>query len=231
MHRETVSELLRIFRQSSRIADAVSEINAADRLHWLGSAEERPETRTDSAVLDACAALIGEFGERNLTIDQVAERAGRSRMTVFRRFNSREELITATYRRELTKVIVRVTQSATATSNAVERADLLINEFLDSALGHPVSLALLRGEQDALVQVTKGGPEFSAQRWLRDLCAWMLSDDALEDPLSPSEADFVGSLLMRIIFSLLLLPEQDRNEQSRREYIRMVAERVVGDRG
>ncbi|ASR04338.1 TetR/AcrR family transcriptional regulator [Gordonia rubripertincta] len=192
-----------------------------------GSATWKSETQTDVSVLNASAELIAEVGERNLTIDQVAERAGRSRMTVFRRFGSREELITSTYRRELSKVFDSVTRSIAGTSTAVDRADLVINQFVDSALRHPVSLALLGGEPDALVKVTRGGPDFSAQRWLQELCAFVMADDSLKDPLTPEDAELVGSLLMRVIFSLLLLPEHD-DVQLRRAYIRRVAERIVG---
>ncbi|MEO9329062.1 TetR/AcrR family transcriptional regulator [Gordonia aurantiaca] len=117
-------------------------------LAWAASTASKPESRTDAALLDAAAVLLGEIGERNLTIDQVAERAGRSRMTVFRRFGSREELITATYRCELRQVIESVTAAAKSTSTVLDRVELLLSHFLDSATGNPVSVALNRPGSD-----------------------------------------------------------------------------------
>ncbi|ASR01198.1 TetR/AcrR family transcriptional regulator [Gordonia rubripertincta] len=197
---------------------------------WLPDDLDVVQTRTDAALLDACASLIGQFGERNLTIDQVAERAGRSRMTVFRRFGTREDLITATYRRELRRVVQGTITAAEGTTDLVDRAELIVSYFVDSAFQHPVSVALLKGEPDAVVNVLRGGPDFSAQQWAVELFAALLADSALDAPLARPEAEFVGGLLMRIIVSLLLLPEPaiDESRAARRSYIRRVAERVVG---
>ncbi|MEO9330550.1 TetR/AcrR family transcriptional regulator [Gordonia aurantiaca] len=196
---------------------------------WVALLGAKSETRTDAALLDASAALLGEVGERNLTIDQVAERAGRSRMTVFRRFGSREELIVATYRRELRRVLETVTDAVGSMRTVADRVELLFNHFLDSASTNPVSVALIRGEPDALVKAVRGGPEFSAQRWMEELCAALLSDEELEDPLARDEAEFVGGLILRLVLALLLLPTEalEESRASRREFLRKVAERVV----
>jgi len=198
-------------------------------LAWAASTASKPESRTDAALLDAAAVLLGEIGERNLTIDQVAERAGRSRMTVFRRFGSREELITATYRRELRQVIESVTAAAESTSTVLDRVELLLSHFLDSATGNPVSVALIRGEPDALVKATRGGPKFSAQRWMEELCASLLIDEKLDKPLTAEDAQFTSELIMRLVFSLMLLPTAalEESRASRRDFIRKVAERIV----
>src|SRR5258708_37936663 len=51
-------------------------------------------------ILDAALALAGASGLRNLTIDDVARRAGVGRMTVYRRFGERARLVEALTARE-----------------------------------------------------------------------------------------------------------------------------------
>src|SRR3954464_2704552 len=58
----------------------------------FGSSVEPPTDATSERILDAALELCAESGVRHLTMDDVAERAGVGRMTVYRRFGSRERL-------------------------------------------------------------------------------------------------------------------------------------------
>jgi AcrR family transcriptional regulator len=49
----------------------------------------------DSAILDAALALIAEHGVESLRVDDVAERAGVGKATIYRRYRSKDELVTA----------------------------------------------------------------------------------------------------------------------------------------
>ncbi len=49
----------------------------------------------DVAILEAARGLLGEFGYDRLTIEGVAERAGVAKTTIYRRFPSKVELVTA----------------------------------------------------------------------------------------------------------------------------------------
>ncbi|MDT5010679.1 MAG: hypothetical protein QOH57_2296 [Mycobacterium sp.] len=58
---------------------------------------------TDSVttrILDAAVVELEQHGFRRVTLDDVANRAGVSRMTIYRRFTGRDELITAVIDRE-----------------------------------------------------------------------------------------------------------------------------------
>src|SRR5256885_10931391 len=54
---------------------------------------ETPSDPTSERVLDAALALAAASGIRNLTMDDVASRAGVGRMTVYRRFGGKPELV------------------------------------------------------------------------------------------------------------------------------------------
>ncbi|MGA5544949.1 TetR/AcrR family transcriptional regulator [Mycobacterium sp. NPDC051198] len=187
------------------------------------------ESRTDVAILTATAAVIADYGERNLTIDQVAERAGCSRMTVFRRFGSREYLLVATYSRELRVVLESITGAAAAATTAVDCAEIVVTQFIDNALRHPIFIRLLRVEPEAVLALSRGGPDFSGQRWGTDLITQLLSHERLADSLTTEDATFVGGLLMRLVFSLVLIPEpaMDDSPEARASFIRKLVERII----
>src|SRR3954447_21914152 len=58
----------------------------------LESTSEPPDDELSERILDAALELCAASGVRNLTMDETAERAGVGRMTVYRRFGSRERL-------------------------------------------------------------------------------------------------------------------------------------------
>ncbi|MEW6020382.1 MAG: helix-turn-helix domain-containing protein, partial [Pseudomonadota bacterium] len=54
----------------------------------------RPRSaEADEAILRAALKLMGEYGYRGTTMEAVAEAAGVGKSTVYRRFRSREELV------------------------------------------------------------------------------------------------------------------------------------------
>ena len=59
--------------------------------------EDDPAT---GAILDATRDLLGQYGMRRWTMDDVAEKCGLARATVYRRFESRNELVRAVIARE-----------------------------------------------------------------------------------------------------------------------------------
>jgi AcrR family transcriptional regulator len=58
-----------------------------------------PATRsTQQAILEACRSVVEEARPQSWTMEDVAERAGVTRMTVYRHFSSRAQLLVATVR-------------------------------------------------------------------------------------------------------------------------------------
>jgi AcrR family transcriptional regulator len=53
------------------------------------------EARADRAILDATLALMGDSGVDDLRMDDVANRAGVGKATIYRRYRSKDELVTA----------------------------------------------------------------------------------------------------------------------------------------
>jgi AcrR family transcriptional regulator len=59
-------------------------------------------------ILDATAELLGAYGLRRWTIDDVAERSGVGRTTVYRTFDGRDALVHAVLARELTQTLAAI---------------------------------------------------------------------------------------------------------------------------
>lgn len=53
------------------------------------------EERADRAILDAALALMAEQGVQELRVNAVADRAGVGKATIYRRYRSKDELVTA----------------------------------------------------------------------------------------------------------------------------------------
>jgi AcrR family transcriptional regulator len=99
-----------------------------------GSADGPPDELTDR-LLEAGASLLGEFGLRRWSMDDVADRAAVGRTSVYRKFASRDDLVYAVLARELHDVFRTITQTAAG-------FDRLEDKLIEGAL---VALAAVEG--------------------------------------------------------------------------------------
>jgi AcrR family transcriptional regulator len=89
-----------------------------------GAGEADPATTT---VLDVAATLLAERGLRGWSMDDVAERAGVGRATVYRRFDSRDQLVQEAVVRDARRFFRAVTA-------AVSGQVLLVDKVVDGLL-------------------------------------------------------------------------------------------------
>jgi AcrR family transcriptional regulator len=194
-----------------------------------GTVVKVPETPTDFAILRAAAEVISENGERNVTIDQVAERASFTRMTVFRRFGSRDSLLLATYAHALNEVLSIVTTAAATTTVLHDRALVVFSQLITCAENNPIAQRLVQVEPAVIIGLWRG-TEFAGQVWGAALISQLLQSEDVTPVIAPDEADYVGALLMRMVMSLLLAPDPAmiRSEQEREAFLRKVVARIMG---
>src|SRR6516225_5645252 len=81
---------------------------------------------TTGRILDAAFGLLLDFGVRNLSVEGVARRAGVARVTIYRRFAGRDELLRAVLLREGRRLFDAV-DAAVAGSDTPE--DQLVEGF------------------------------------------------------------------------------------------------------
>jgi len=84
--------------------------------------EEDPAAdATQTRILDAALHEFSARGMRATTVDDIAERAGMGRVTVFRRFGSKERLVELVLTRELRRFLASVNELFTTVDDPGER--------------------------------------------------------------------------------------------------------------
>lgn len=176
-----------------------------------GSRGPGPDHPSADSLLDAAMALLISYGTRRWSMEDVAVRAGVGRATVYRRFDSREQLVRAALAREARRFFSAVS-SAVAGVQAVDDkvvAGFLIGiemagrtplaSLLDSDPAAAWSLVrsevLLRTARTALVELYEAhsGRELrSSERSAADAAADALVRLGLSHLLCPATIDRPG---------------------------------------
>ena len=182
--------------------------------------------RSRNLILDAADAAFRETGFANVSVEEIAQRAGLTRKTVYNLFGSKEEIAL--------RLIARV-----EADDAAYRTRMAANEdlfvlleavFLDSArwcLANPsiARLALAPAERPSL-QPPQDRPSF--QRLVRDLLALGQRQGVIRKDDDP---DFMSLLLLGIYAQAMLsvLAGGPFSEEEIRHLIRLVVE-GIGER-
>jgi AcrR family transcriptional regulator len=147
-------------------------------------------------ILDAALALAAESGIRHLTMEDVARRAGVGRMTVYRRFGSRDALVDALAGREARRCLAELDAAAPVDAPLEEQLVAGFETALRITREHPLLARLARVEPDTVLRAFTDSP-------LMALCV-----DFLEDRLRRMGADPApAELLVRVAISFVLLPD------------------------
>jgi AcrR family transcriptional regulator len=103
---------------------------AGTRIAEPGASELRGEART-VAILEAALDLIGEVGYERVTMDSIAARAHASKMTMYRRWPTKSELVAEALRRHAQGETTAIPDTGTL------RGDLLatVAEITDTLVG------------------------------------------------------------------------------------------------
>jgi AcrR family transcriptional regulator len=115
-------------------------------------------------ILDAAAELVTKHGLRRCSVEEIAERSGLGRTTVYRRFESRDQILQAVLAREVRRFFVAIAE-AVAGRGSIE--DRVVEGFLAGlrAVQRSALPALAHDEPELLRMVTTdGGPLIAAAR-------------------------------------------------------------------
>lgn len=161
----------------------------------------------DDALFDrVAAAALDEFAEhgiRRASMEDVARRAGVSRMTVFRRFASKQRLVEVVIAREVRRGMQELDL---LWEGAETLEDRLVAGFEFAGRyvrGHPLFDRLLRSEPEVLLPplTLDGGPVLELYR---SLIAHRLQAEIKAGRAATSDIDGVAEVIARLAISLLL---------------------------
>jgi AcrR family transcriptional regulator len=196
-----------------------------------------PEPMTEG-ILDAARAQLEAFGVRRLTVEDVARRAGVSRVTVYRKFGNRDALVQAVVQREAGLFFAQLESAIGGFETAANRLAEGFSMALDYLRNHSLLNRLLAIEPEAVVTlITISGGQLlgTARSHLAD----QIGRDVSEGRLPPLDVHAMAELLVRLVLSFFLMPEtvfrlstpDDAREFARRHLVPMIEGRALGEPG
>ncbi|GAB3735737.1 TetR/AcrR family transcriptional regulator [Amycolatopsis oliviviridis] len=187
----------------------------------LADALERAEESDEIALrlLDAAYEQFCRMGIRRSTMEDVARRAGVSRITAYRRFATKDALVEQVVRREFRRYFDQFLLDIQRAETAADRVVLGFASALRAIRHNPLIGGLMAVEPDVLVpsMVSDGGntlatvQRFVAGQLRREQQAGNVSEDV--------DVELVAELMTRVSASFLVTPSQvvdlDDDEQVR----------------
>ena len=178
-------------------------------------------------LLDAAHAQFVDVGIRRTTIEDVARRAGVSRVTIYRHFADKNRLIEAVILREARRFFTELVRDALPLPTIDEQLAEGLVVLLRFARGHELYHRVLETEPEAILPhlTTAGAPLLHTARAF--LAAQIRGAQA--SGLVPAEldADLVAELFVRMAHSFVLTPESafavDDEQELRRQLRRSAA--------
>ena len=165
-----------------------------------------PEPGTDELldrVAAAALAQFAEFGIRRSTIDDVARRAGVSRVTVFRRFENKRRLVEVVVAREIRRGVAALARSWEDGEALEQRLLHGLSFTVTFVSGHSLFDRLLRSEPEVLLPLltVDGGPGAALYR---SLIAELLRAEIKAGRAATTDPDRVAEVIARLALSLVL---------------------------
>jgi AcrR family transcriptional regulator len=189
---------------------------------------EHDDDALAARILDATVQEAAASGLRRLAIEDVARRAGTTRVTVYRRFGRREDLIEAMAVRETHRFLDAVTRAIAPFDRIEDQGAEAFVTGLRFMHAHPVARRAIETEPEAIIQYLKADDGLLFHMG-RDFVAAGLRAAGPADGASVEQA---AETLARIFVSFLLLPDSlvrfDDDDEVRAYVRRCIAPMVTG---
>jgi TetR/AcrR family transcriptional repressor of uid operon len=172
-------------------------------------------------ILDAALALAADSGLRHLTMDDVAARAGVGRMTVYRRFGGRPQLLEALAVRECRRCLAAVAAAIDPTDPIDERAASLFVAVLRVIREHPLLARLARVEPESLLgELTRD--DSAVFKLVRDFLIVQIRAAQASGELLATDPTALAEIGVRLGVSFVLMPDSVialEDDQATRELV------------
>ncbi|MBA2524066.1 MAG: TetR/AcrR family transcriptional regulator [Solirubrobacterales bacterium] len=156
------------------------------------------------SVLDALGELLAADAWSDVTMAEVATRAGVSRQTLYNAFGNREELAQANLMREAERFLAAIENAVSSNVDDPRRALTSAAElFLSLVSSHPMvrAISTQEGEQLVAMATTRGGALLTA---MTDRLSELILANWPE--VDPGGARLLSATLVRLAISHAVLP-------------------------
>ncbi|HEX4702185.1 MAG TPA: TetR family transcriptional regulator [Pseudonocardiaceae bacterium] len=167
-----------------------------------------PDDQTAERILAAALEQAEDFGLRRFTMDDVARRVRVSRVTVYRYFPKKDQLLNALLMRELRRFLTLVDEVIATETTPEARLVEGLTFCLTFLRGHRLLNRLLRTEPELILPylTTQAGTLIIAARsWIAGHIKAQVAAGRIDLP--PSDIDSVAELLVRTVISLVITPD------------------------
>jgi AcrR family transcriptional regulator len=168
--------------------------------------DDKDQTRT--RVLDAAYEQFSRMGVQRSTMEDVARRAGVSRITVYRRFATKDALVEHVVRREYRRYFDQFLVDIGRAETVADRVVLGFVSSLRTIRRHPLIGGLIATEPDLVVpsMISDGGRTLAT---VRQFLAGQLRREQRAGTVSADlDIDHVAELMVRISASFLAIPSE-----------------------
>ncbi|MEV0616528.1 helix-turn-helix domain-containing protein [Nonomuraea sp. NPDC050404] len=174
--------------------DAVEQVGDSDELR--------------ARILDAAYEQFCRMGIRRSTMEDVARRAGVSRITVYRRFATKDALVEHVVRREFRRYFDQFLIDIEQARTPADRVVLGFVSSLRAIRSNPLIGGLIAAEPDLLVpsMINDGGQTLAT---VRQFVAGQLRREQRAGHVPDGlDVDLVAELMVRVSASFLAIPSQ-----------------------
>jgi len=157
-------------------------------------------------ILDAALHLVAVAGLRHLTMDDVAARAGVGRMTVYRRFSTRQELVDALALREARRCLLQIAAAVDLTAPLHDRLADVFARTIRVIREHPLLARLAHVEPEALLrELTRNDSEVFGL--VRRFLIEQVREAQSAGELAATDPEALAELALRLAVSFVLIPD------------------------
>jgi len=183
-----------------------------------------PKDALAERILDAALELAAGSGLRNLTMDDVARAARVGRMTVYRRFGTRQALLDALAVRECRRCLDAISAALDPADPMPERLARLSTATLSVIREHPLLARLARVEPEALLrELTRDGS--TVFRLVHEFLSALIREGVQSGELVGADPDVLAEIGIRLGASFVLIPDSVlplEDEAATRQVVRML---------
>jgi len=162
---------------------------------------DEPVDRTSQRILDAALNEAAAVGLQRITVEDVVRRAGVSRMTAYRRYPRRDDLVAALVRRETQRFLGAVADAIDSVDDPREGVAEAFIAAVSFSREHPI---LRRAAQN------EPAPIADSEELLTMGSAFIANYIHGDEPGSPSQqVRWVADVFARLFFTYISMPPSD----------------------
>jgi AcrR family transcriptional regulator len=174
----------------------------------VGGDFDEPDDPTRARLLDAAFDQFCRMGIQRSSMDEVARRAGLSRVTIYRKFDTKDALVEQVILREFRRYFLRFLADIGEADTAEERVVFGFVSSLRSILGNPLIGGLIETEP-TLLAGSIGADDGRMLAAVRQFLAQQLRKEQLAGNIAADlDTELTAEMMVRFSNSFLTVPSQ-----------------------